>query len=195
MTAIQRLHEVAKKSFEQALKDTQPWGVKGRKIQVGTAYKNKKHPSHSKAVQYMKGYASSKPKQRGGKRVSFDRFSKTVSDRLVEASRSGVLPTLPELFDDLNKEGSRVSLSDYHRALREWMADGRLKLSVCNDRSCESRSKEGLQSDKGLLFYVTWVAPSAFDRYQSVRSGLKLLDQSDKAVFRLPQQREQVGCQ
>lgn len=62
MTAIKRLHEAAKKSFEQALKDKQPWGMKGRKIQVGTAYKDKKHPSHQKAVQYMKGYAVTKTK-------------------------------------------------------------------------------------------------------------------------------------
>lgn len=61
MNKIQQLHEAAKKSFDQLLKDKIKYPVhkqgdrftKYRYIQVGTAYKDKKHPAHAQAVQYM----------------------------------------------------------------------------------------------------------------------------------------------
>ncbi len=66
---------------------------------------------------------------------------------------AGSMP-IPNLFDELIKESKNLSLKDFHKMLIKWKKEQKLSLRVCNSPRLEPRSKEGIKSEYGILFYV-----------------------------------------
>jgi hypothetical protein len=66
----------------------------------------------------------------------------------------GGIVKVPELTDKVVKAVPGLSREAFHDDLQQWQQDDRLVLQVCNDRSAEPRAPEGIESPRGLLFYV-----------------------------------------
>ena len=61
---------------------------------------------------------------------------------------------IPELFDAVHARFSQVTLKQFHDALLRWKEQDRLTLQLCSNRHAEARAAEGIEGQKGLLFYV-----------------------------------------
>lgn len=61
---------------------------------------------------------------------------------------------IPELYDMVKFGHSHLTLKQYQEALLAWKDQGRLSLQPCSNRAAEERAAEGIESQKGLLFYV-----------------------------------------
>lgn len=138
MNIIQQLFEAAKKSFEQALKDKQPWGVKGRKIQVGTAYKNKKHPAHSKAVQYMKGF---------GKETAYPKPSDLSHLHALEDRLAREHGRLANAKTEKEKQLRRVWIAQIEKEI----SDERIHLGMPSEKRLPHMSDDELLAELGII--------------------------------------------
>jgi hypothetical protein len=61
---------------------------------------------------------------------------------------------VPNLTDLVCAEVPGLTAAHFHDLLQRWQRQDRLVLQVCNDPHGERRSAEGIQSPRGLLFYV-----------------------------------------
>jgi hypothetical protein len=75
-----------------------------------------------------------------------------------ETASTGGIVTIPELSDSVRATFADLSVAAYHRMLLDWEDNGWLVLKLCNDRANEKRANEGIESPRGLLFYVVLVA-------------------------------------
>jgi len=76
-------------------------------------------------------------------------------DRLHKANlRLGGIVKIPELYDEIRQRVPGLDLTKFHDRLLKWRDEDRLVLQVCNNPDAEPRAKEGIETSKGLLFYV-----------------------------------------
>lgn len=61
---------------------------------------------------------------------------------------------IPDLYDRLREDGLVSDLESFHRLLLKWEKDDQLRLRVYDDPHAEPRRAEGIESGRGLLFYV-----------------------------------------
>jgi hypothetical protein len=61
---------------------------------------------------------------------------------------------IPDLYDRLQDEGVIDDLETFHRLLMKWEGEDQLRLRVYDDPHGEPRRAEGIESGRGLLFYV-----------------------------------------
>jgi len=81
--------------------------------------------------------------------------TREVHAKLREATlRLGGIVKFPELSDAVVSTVPGLTPKQFQAQLLKWHADGRLVLQVCNDRYLEPRADEGIESPRGLLFYV-----------------------------------------
>jgi hypothetical protein len=66
----------------------------------------------------------------------------------------GGIVKVPELTDAVTRSLDDLSSVVFHDLLKKWQQEDRLTLQLCNDPRLEPRSSEGIQSPRGLLFYV-----------------------------------------
>lgn len=71
-----------------------------------------------------------------------------------ELARVAGSVTVPALTDKIRDRFAGVSAVDYHTLLQQWAADDRLTLQLCNLPQSQPRAAEGIQSPRGLLFFV-----------------------------------------
>ncbi len=71
-----------------------------------------------------------------------------------ENLRLGGIVKVPELHDAVRGQVPGLPREAFHALLKEWREKDRLVLQVCNDPDAEPRAGEGIESGKGLLFYV-----------------------------------------
>ncbi len=68
--------------------------------------------------------------------------------------RLGGIVKVPELSDAVASAVPNLTPQEFRTLLTKWHGEGRLVLQVCNDRPLEPRAAEGIESPRGLLFYV-----------------------------------------
>lgn len=68
--------------------------------------------------------------------------------------RLGGIVKLPELYDEVRRVQPALRRNRFDDLLLKWQKTDQLVLQVCNDRHLEPRSDEGIESPRGLLFYV-----------------------------------------
>jgi predicted transcriptional regulator len=73
--------------------------------------------------------------------------------RLAYLSVGGSV-NVPELTEEVRKTLPALSVGEFHNLLQTWQGEDKLTLQVCNDPRREPRASEGIQSPRGLLFYV-----------------------------------------
>lgn len=61
---------------------------------------------------------------------------------------------VPNLMDKVRAQVPGLTVARFHDLLQHWQRADRLVLQVCNNPHAEPRSAEGIQSSRGLLFYV-----------------------------------------
>ena len=66
----------------------------------------------------------------------------------------GGIVKVPELTDAVRGQVPGLTAVDFHGLLERWQQEDRLTLQLCNDPRLEPRASEGIQSPRGLLFYV-----------------------------------------
>jgi hypothetical protein len=71
-----------------------------------------------------------------------------------ETIRIGGIVKVPELTDAVQKAVPGLTPAAFHDLLQKWQQEDRLTLQLCNDPRLEPRAAEGIQSPRGLLFYV-----------------------------------------
>jgi hypothetical protein len=71
-----------------------------------------------------------------------------------ENLRIGGIVKVPELTDTVLHSVGNLTPAAFHEMLKGWQQEGRLTLQLCNDPRLEPRASEGVQSLRGLLFYV-----------------------------------------
>ena len=71
-----------------------------------------------------------------------------------QASSLGGIVKVPDLTDGVLAELSRLSTDEFHLLLQKWEQQKKVLLQVCNVIDLESRATEGINSSRGLLFYV-----------------------------------------
>jgi hypothetical protein len=72
----------------------------------------------------------------------------------AETIRLGGIVKVPELTDAVCRSIHGLNRSRFHELLKKWQGDDRLVLQVCNDPRLEPRADEGIESPRGLLYYV-----------------------------------------
>jgi DNA-binding PadR family transcriptional regulator len=77
-----------------------------------------------------------------------------ATQRAYEQLRSDPPVKVPELTDAVLRSVSGLERGRFHELLSGWQEQERVVLQVCNDRSVEPRAGEGIESPRGLLFYV-----------------------------------------
>jgi predicted transcriptional regulator len=68
--------------------------------------------------------------------------------------RIGGFVKIPELTDAVRKAIPRLTAGAFHDLLKKWQQQDRLILQLCNDPRLEPRASEGIESPRGLLFYI-----------------------------------------
>jgi hypothetical protein len=71
-----------------------------------------------------------------------------------ENLRIGGIVKIPDLIDVVRRTVPDLPPGTFHDLLRKWQQEDRLTLQLCDDPRMESRTDEGIQSPRGLLFYV-----------------------------------------
>jgi hypothetical protein len=81
--------------------------------------------------------------------------ARSAHERLRQENlRIGGIVKVPELTDAVLRAADGLSPAAFHELLRRWQQEDRLTLQLCNDPRLEPRAAEGIQSPRGLLFYV-----------------------------------------
>jgi hypothetical protein len=81
--------------------------------------------------------------------------TRRAHERLREETlRIGGIVKVPDLTDAVVKSAPSLTPPTFHDLLRRWQQEDRLTLQLCNDPRLEPRAAEGIQSPRGLLFYV-----------------------------------------
>lgn len=73
---------------------------------------------------------------------------------MSRASQLGGIVTIPELAERVLAQATHLDRAAFAQQLLAWERDDRLTLQLCNDRHLEPRASEGIESPRGLLFYV-----------------------------------------
>jgi hypothetical protein len=87
-------------------------------------------------------------------RVSDDVVWENTRRAYRELHRAGHLVKIPELNDAVTRESPGLLRQHFYDLLNKWARDDRLVLQLCNDPRVEPRAHEGIESPRGLLFYV-----------------------------------------
>jgi DNA-binding MarR family transcriptional regulator len=81
--------------------------------------------------------------------------ARAAHERLRQESlRIGGIVKVPDLSDAVTRAIPELTPAAFHDLLRKWQQDDKLTLQLCNDPRLEPRAAEGIQSPRGLLFYV-----------------------------------------
>lgn len=80
---------------------------------------------------------------------------RTAHEQLRQENlRVGGIVKIPELTDAVVKGVEGLSTSQVHELLQRWQQEDKLTLQLCNDPRLEPRASEGIDTSRGLLFYV-----------------------------------------
>jgi hypothetical protein len=82
-------------------------------------------------------------------------FTRRAHEHLrQETIRIGGIVKVPELTDAVSRDVPGLTPAAFHDLLRKWQQEDKLTLQLCNDPRLEPRANAGIQSPRGLLFYV-----------------------------------------
>jgi hypothetical protein len=71
-----------------------------------------------------------------------------------ENLRIGGIVKVPDLTDAVLRTVEGISATALHELLKKWQQEDKLTLQLCNDPRLEPRAAEGINSPRGLLFYI-----------------------------------------